>query len=83
MECCKMGLKTFFQYSNIPGEKTFLLVCAVLFALCSSSETQQAKKIPRSEAQEFGLGKTVKKAVRIRFFSSHPPRQTAATSENA
>jgi hypothetical protein len=37
----------------------------------------------RSEAQEFGLGKNHEKRLfRIRFFSSHPPHQTAATSAN-
>jgi putative ABC transport system substrate-binding protein len=41
MECCKMGLKTFFQYSTI------LSLCAVLFAFCFPAEAQQPKKVPR------------------------------------
>ena len=47
MECCMIRLKTFFQYSNIPVEKTFGLVCAVLFALGSHAAAQQPKKVPR------------------------------------
>ena len=41
MECCKMGLKTFFQNSTV------LSLCAVLFALCSPAEAQQTGKIAR------------------------------------
>ena len=47
MECCKMRLKTFFQYSNIPVEKTSWLVCAMLLAFCFSAQAQQAGKMFR------------------------------------
>jgi putative ABC transport system substrate-binding protein len=42
-----MGLKTFFQYSNIPVEKTAWLLCGILFALCGSAAAQQPAKVPR------------------------------------
>jgi putative ABC transport system substrate-binding protein len=42
-----MRVKTFFQYSSIPTAKTFLLLYAVLFALCPSAEAQQPGKIFR------------------------------------
>jgi putative ABC transport system substrate-binding protein len=42
-----MRLKTFFQYSNIPVEKTSWLLCAMLFALCVPADAQQPKKVPR------------------------------------
>jgi putative ABC transport system substrate-binding protein len=42
-----MRVKTFFQYSSIPTAKTFLLLCAMLFALCTSAEAQQPGKIFR------------------------------------
>ena len=48
MECWKMRVKTFFQYSNIPTVRKFLLLCALLLALSIPAEAQQpAKKIPR------------------------------------
>jgi hypothetical protein len=42
-----MRLRTFFQYSNIPVMTMFLLLCAMLFALCFSAQAQQQTKIPR------------------------------------
>ena len=47
MECCEMRLKPFFHCSNIPVKKTSWLLCAMLFALCSSAQAQQSAKIPR------------------------------------
>jgi ABC-type uncharacterized transport system substrate-binding protein len=47
MECCKMRLKPFSHFSNIPVEKTSWLLCAMLFALCVSAQAQQPKKVPR------------------------------------
>ena len=42
-----MRLKTFSQHSNVPSARIFWLICAMLFALCSSVEAQQTGKVPR------------------------------------
>ena len=47
MESWTIRLKTFFHYSNVPVEKMFWLICAMLFALCFPAEAQQPAKIPR------------------------------------
>jgi ABC-type uncharacterized transport system substrate-binding protein len=46
LEHWAMRLRTFFQYSNMPGTTMFLLLCAMLFALCFSANAQQPTKIP-------------------------------------
>ena len=51
----KMRLKTFFQYSNILVEKTFWLVCAVLFALDTHGEAQQPGKVPRDRVANWRI----------------------------
>src|SRR5919109_203551 len=41
-------LKTLLQYPNTPTRQIlWLVVCAMLFALCFSAEAQQAGKVPR------------------------------------
>src|SRR5688572_30035271 len=47
MECWTMRLKTFFQYSNIPTARRFLLLCALLFAFSIPANAQQTAKVSR------------------------------------
>lgn len=47
MEYWTMRLKTFFQYSNIPTVRKFLLLCAMLCALCFPAAAQQRNKVYR------------------------------------
>jgi ABC-type uncharacterized transport system substrate-binding protein len=42
-----MQLETSFHHSSIPSMRMFLLLCALLFALCTSAPAQQPTKIPR------------------------------------
>src|ERR1700757_4999271 len=42
-----MRLKTIFHHSNILSMRVLSLLCPMLFALCTSVEAQQPKKVPR------------------------------------